>query len=187
MKLFHCDNCGSAVFFENVKCLHCASTLAFLPDRLSLNAIEQVPEAEGLWRRIRKNRPSARHYRLCQNSTQQEACNFAIPAADPNPLCVCCRLTQMLPDLSTPGNHARWFRIEVAKRRFFEVLVNGSGQEVFPGRLDDIGQLVEGLRLEHQSGPGLILHVARQGCGFDPRSEQHADGERQQRQSGIHE
>jgi len=36
MKLFHCDNCGSAVFFENVKCLHCASTLAFLPDRLSL-------------------------------------------------------------------------------------------------------------------------------------------------------
>ena len=122
MKLFHCDNCGSAVFFENVKCLHCASTLAFLPDRLSLNAIEQVPEAEGLWRRIRKNRPSARHYRLCQNSTQQEACNFAIPAADPNPLCVCCRLTQMLPDLSTPGNHARWFRIEVAKRRLFYTL-----------------------------------------------------------------
>ncbi|MDB5946885.1 MAG: hypothetical protein JWQ33_1911, partial [Ramlibacter sp.] len=117
MKFFHCDNCGSAVFFENVQCLHCTSALAFLPDRMTLNAIEPVPQEEGLWRRIRKTRPSSHHYRLCQNNTQQQACNFAVPAADPNPLCVCCRLTQILPDLSTPGNHERWYRIEAAKRR----------------------------------------------------------------------
>ena len=122
MKLFHCDNCGNVAFFENVKCLHCGSTLAFLPDRLSLNAIEPEPDAQGMWRRIRKSRPTTRQYRLCQNSTDQEACNFAIPAADPNALCVCCRLTQMVPDLSIPGNHERWFRVELAKRRLFYTL-----------------------------------------------------------------
>jgi hypothetical protein len=123
MKLFHCDSCGSALFFENVKCLHCGSALAFLPDRLSMSAIEPVPQAQDLWRRkTRRSTPSSRHYRLCQNQTQRQACNFAIPEADPNPLCVCCRLTQILPDLSTPGNHERWYRIEAAKRRLFYTL-----------------------------------------------------------------
>lgn len=128
MKIFHCDKCASALFFENVVCLHCASPLAFLPDRLSMAAIEPVSpsqslsKGEGLWRRQRKDRPSKRQYRLCQNNTQQQACNFAIPQTDPNPLCVCCRLTQILPDLSIPGNHERWYRIEAAKRRLFYTL-----------------------------------------------------------------
>jgi hypothetical protein len=122
MKLFHCDHCASALFFENVSCLHCGSPLAFLPDRLSMAAIEPVPEEDGLWRRRSKGRPSSRHYRLCANNTEQQACNFAVPAADPNPLCVCCRLTSILPDLSAPGNHERWYRIEVAKRRLFYTL-----------------------------------------------------------------
>lgn len=101
MKLFHCDGCGNALFFENVKCLHCGSELVFLPTRMALAAIEPVPEAQGLWRRKKPGAtPSSRHYRLCQNNIQQQACNFAVPASDPNPLCVSCRLTQLLPDLS---------------------------------------------------------------------------------------
>ena len=123
MKLFRCESCGSALFFENVKCLHCASDLAFLPTRMALAAIEPVPEARGLWRRKkRQNAPSLRHYRLCQNNTDQRACNFAIPESDPNSLCVCCRLTQVLPDLSVEGNHGRWRRVEAAKRRLFYTL-----------------------------------------------------------------
>ena len=123
MKLFHCDDCGNALFFENVKCLHCGSELAFLPPRMALAAIEPTPEAQGLWRRKKPGAtPSSRHYRLCQNNTQQQACNFAVPANDPNPLCVSCRLTQLLPDLSVEGNHARWYRIEAAKRRLFYTL-----------------------------------------------------------------
>ena len=123
MKLFHCDSCGSAVFFENVKCLRCGSELAFLPTRMALAAIEQVPQAPGLWRRIKQGEaPSLRHFRLCQNNSEQQACNFAVPDADPNPLCVCCRLTQILPDLSVDGNRERWFRIEEAKRRLFYTL-----------------------------------------------------------------
>lgn len=126
MKTFRCDHCGHPLFFENVQCLQCGSVLAFLPDRLALCAVEPVPggDAPGLWRRRVSRRRSAevRHYRLCSNHTDRQACNFAVAAEDPNPLCVSCRLTRILPDLSIPQNHERWYRIEVAKRRLFYTL-----------------------------------------------------------------
>jgi hypothetical protein len=61
-------------------------------------------------------------YRLCANNVEKQACNFAVPEHDPNPLCVSCRQTRVLPDLSVPGNAERWYRIEVAKRRLFYTL-----------------------------------------------------------------
>jgi hypothetical protein len=126
MKTFRCDHCGHPLFFENVQCLQCGSALAFLPDRLALCAVEPVPgrEGAGLWRRKLPRRRSAetRHYRLCSNHTDKQACNFAVPAGDPNPLCVSCRQTRILPDLSVPQNHERWYRIEQAKRRLFYTL-----------------------------------------------------------------
>jgi len=125
MKTFRCDNCGHPLFFENVQCLQCGSDLAFLPDRLALCAVEQVPGAEaGLWRRKTRKRfkGKAGHYRLCHNHTEYQACNFAVQASDPNVLCVSCRQTRILPDLSVPENRERWYRIEVAKRRLFYTL-----------------------------------------------------------------
>jgi hypothetical protein len=124
MKTFHCQFCGHAVFFENVQCLQCGSALAFLPDRLNMAAIEPVTEeAEDLWRpRTRGRKPSAARYRQCLNHTTQNACNFAVRSGDPNPLCVSCRLTRVLPDLSIPDNPVRWYRLEVAKRRLFYTL-----------------------------------------------------------------
>jgi hypothetical protein len=124
MKTFHCQYCGHPLFFENVECLKCNSALAFLPDRLNMAAIEEVAGEEGVWRpRVRgKKKQSASRYRLCDNHTKQNACNFAVPVADPNPLCVACRLTRVLPDLTQPENPARWYRLEVAKRRLFYTL-----------------------------------------------------------------
>jgi hypothetical protein len=126
MKTFRCDNCGHPLFFENVTCLQCGSALAFLPDRLALCAVEPVPgkEQEGLWRRKTQQRrkSDSREYRLCRNHVEHQACNFAVPSGDPNPLCVSCRQTRILPDLSLPENHDRWYRIEVAKRRLFYTL-----------------------------------------------------------------
>ena len=153
MKLFHCDHCGHALFFENVKCLHCGSQLAFLPTRMALAAIEEVPESAGLWRRKKQgNTPSSHHFRLCLNNTEHQACNFAIPQADPNPLCVSCRLTQILPDLSIEGNRERWYRVEAAKRRLFYTLArlglvsnnppNGQDGPVFQFLADLPGQQV---------------------------------------------
>jgi hypothetical protein len=124
MKTFHCQYCGHPIFFENVECLQCHSALAFLPDRLNMAAVEQAGDgAEGTWRpRTRgKNKHTAR-YRLCHNHSSPNACNFAVPADDPNPLCVACRLTHTIPDLSVPGNGERWYQVEVAKRRLFYTL-----------------------------------------------------------------
>ena len=125
MRTFRCDNCGHPLFFENVRCLQCASDLAFLPYRMALCAIEPVPDGEqGLWRRKSPSRRKAspQTWRLCQNNIQHQACNFAVPAQDPNPLCVSCRQTRILPDLSVPANHERWHRVEIAKRRLFYTL-----------------------------------------------------------------
>ena len=123
MKTFRCDHCGHPLFFENVTCLQCGSSLAFLPDRLALCAVEPT-EGEGLWRRKTASgrMEGAPKYRLCHNTTAYQACNFAVPEGDPNPLCVSCRQTRVLPDLSIPGNVDRWFQIEAAKRRLFFTL-----------------------------------------------------------------
>jgi len=123
MKTFHCQYCGHPLFFENVECLRCGSALAFLPDRMNMAAIEPVPDGGELWRpRARGTKASSGRYRLCHNHTTQNACNFAVPAEDPNPLCVACRLTRVLPDLSQPENPQRWYKLEVAKRRLFYTL-----------------------------------------------------------------
>ncbi|MBA3771019.1 MAG: putative zinc-binding peptidase [Ramlibacter sp.] len=126
MKTFRCDSCGHPLFFENVQCLQCGSALAFLPDRLALCAVEPVEgEEESLWRRRTRQRRKAndhQQYRLCRNHTEYQACNFAVPTTDSNPMCVSCRQTRVLPDLSLPENQERWFRIEAAKRRLFYTL-----------------------------------------------------------------
>jgi hypothetical protein len=123
MKTFHCQYCGHPIFFENVECLQCNSALAFLPDRLNMAAVEPVPDAEDLWRpRGRGKKAHPARYRMCHNHSAQNSCNFAVPADDPNPLCVACRLTHMIPDLSQPENGLRWYRLEVAKRRLFYTL-----------------------------------------------------------------
>ncbi|MCJ0765121.1 zinc-binding metallopeptidase family protein [Variovorax terrae] len=123
MKIFNCDHCGHPVFFENVTCLNCDSTLAFLPGPLTLAALEPVPgaAAPALWQR-RDGEADGTRYRMCRNHDLYQACNFAVPADDANPLCLSCRQTRLLPDLSAPSNLERWYRIEAAKRRLYYTL-----------------------------------------------------------------
>lgn len=54
----------------------------------------------------------------CNNRQTAVACNWMLddPETGSN-LCGSCRLTRTIPDLSVPGNPARWARIEAAKRR----------------------------------------------------------------------
>ncbi len=124
MRLFRCDRCGNALYFENWRCLQCGSDLAFLPDCMDLCAIDPAPaDGPALWRRHQAPAgEAARRWRLCRHHAQTQACNFAIPAHDTHPLCVSCRQTRVLPDLSAPGNTERWYRLEVAKRRLFFTL-----------------------------------------------------------------
>jgi hypothetical protein len=119
MKIFRCDHCRQLVFFENVRCLNCGRPLAYLPDLGVIGSLEPdgpdhwtspIPRAEG-WR-----------YRLCRNYTEQDVCNWAVPADDPNPLCASCRLTRVIPDLARDGHKAAWYKLEVAKRRLVYTL-----------------------------------------------------------------
>jgi hypothetical protein len=144
VKTFRCDHCGHPLFFENVQCLKCGSELAFLPDRLALCAVEPVGEA-GLWRRKASERHQSRsgRYRLCHNHVQYQACNFAVQDSDPNVLCVSCRQTRILPDLSVPENRQRWYRIEVAKRRLFYTLAKLGLVSVAPPKGERDGPVFE--------------------------------------------
>jgi hypothetical protein len=135
MQIFSCDHCGHPVFFENVQCLQCGSALAFVPERMAVTAIEpvdtqqatpadpQMPAPEPTWRPRSTDDGAALQYRLCQNQTRYQACNFTVAADDPQALCMSCRQTRILPDLSVPENVPRWVRIETAKRRLLYTLL----------------------------------------------------------------
>ncbi len=185
MNTFHCNHCGQPLFFENVKCLRCGSDLAFLPDRLALAAIEPVPgDGAAWWPRGGGRRGAAeRAYRLCRNHTEYHACNFAVPTEDPNPLCVSCRLTRLLPDLSVADNHERWYRIEVAKRRLFYTLAKLALVAVDPpnGRRD--GPLFEFLA----DVPGRQVLTGHAGGVITLNVAEADDAERVRRRVALHE
>lgn len=138
MQVFQCDQCSHPVFFENVQCLQCGSALAFVPERMAVTAIEPLalqqgmavplagdaPPPEPLWQaRSDAGAAHAPQYRLCQNQARYQACNFTVAADDPNALCMSCRQTRILPDLSVPENVPRWVRVETAKRRLVYTLL----------------------------------------------------------------
>lgn len=111
MKLFHCSHCGYVVFFDSFQCVHCASTLAFIPERLEMSALAPVEGSEELWEVrppeaataqvapalhvLASATPDASNaplrYRLCSNRKGYNACNFTVlcdgtadlPEADP--------------------------------------------------------------------------------------------------------
>lgn len=120
MKTFHCTHCQNLVFFENVRCLNCGHSLAFLPD-LGVMGASSEP-SEGLWRADRGPADS-RRYRLCANYDLVSVCNWGVPADEPGDFCRSCRLNRTIPQLSSERNRVAWFRLEVAKRRMLYTLL----------------------------------------------------------------
>src|SRR4051812_24272792 len=86
MRVFHCDHCSLPVFFENTFCGRCGHKLAYLPD---LKVVASLDPADGrsgelgtacaLWTSPIE-RANGRHYRLCENYTKYDVCNWALPA-----------------------------------------------------------------------------------------------------------
>lgn len=120
MKVFRCDHCQQLVFFENVECVHCHHRLAYLPE---FRVVASLDPAGGDRWTTPVPRAKGRAYRLCRNYAVENVCNWAVPADDPDPLCVSCRLTQVIPDLTKDGNRAAWYKMEVAKRRLAYTLL----------------------------------------------------------------
>lgn len=121
MKVFHCDHCGALVFFENVTCVNCGHTLAFLPDLSVVGSLEVAPESTANTPPPRWVSPlpqaQGRKYRLCANYTNHDICNWALTEDDTAALCLSCRLTTIVPDVNDPAQRAAWYKLEVAKRR----------------------------------------------------------------------
>ena len=117
MKQFTCSKCGNRVFFENLTCETCGSTLGYAPEEQRMLAFEPAPE--GAWRR--QGHPGV-EYRACVNR-ESGVCNWMVPAASSHHHCLSCRTTHTIPELTKPENHGYWAALEQAKRRLFYTLV----------------------------------------------------------------
>ncbi len=120
MKVYHCGHCDQLVFFENTTCVNCGHVLAFLPDRMEMGTLEAA--GDNLWRAV-SAADSEGTYRLCQNYSQENVCNWAVPADDPSPFCQSCRLTRVIPLMNSVEDREAWARVETAKRRMLYSLL----------------------------------------------------------------
>lgn len=141
MQVFNCSYCGNLVFFNSVHCVHCGHTLAFVPDRMAMHAMEPLRETDalpGIFTLLPAG-TSAQRYRQCFNYTQWNNCNFAVPEHSHNLQCIACRQTTQLPDLSSASNVAAWSQMESAKRQLFYTLARLGMQSVDDSPLPDPG------------------------------------------------
>jgi hypothetical protein len=181
VKAFHCDGCGSLVFFENVKCITCGRVLGFLPGSGELAALE--PVENGAWRALSQDQDDQTHH-FCNNGQQYEVCNWMVAADDPNSFCASCRLNALIPNLSLQGNLDRWHKLEISKRRIIYTVMR-------------LGLPLEGVPEEHR--PPLRFHFVGDQAGLPTALTGHLNGlivintaeadddERERRRVNFHE
>jgi hypothetical protein len=180
MRTFYCETCNSLVFFENSRCIKCGHALGFLPEPGELSALE--PAGNDAWRPLAAGQNQL--YRLCDNARRHQICNWMIPVNDPNPFCVSCRLTTLVPDLTVPGNVERWHKVEKAKRRLIYTIMRlGLPTEAAP----------------QENRPALRFHFVADIPGAPPPLTGHSNGlivlniaeaddaERERRRVNLHE
>jgi hypothetical protein len=116
MRLFKCQACGQAIYFENRFCGSCGHALGYLPITGELAALE--PEGDHFAALTRK-RPMVRY---CEN-IEYDGCNWLVAADGEAQFCLACRHNHTIPDLSIDENLFRWQKMEVAKHRLFYTLI----------------------------------------------------------------
>jgi hypothetical protein len=114
---FACGHCGHLVFFENTKCLNCATPQGFVPERLELVALEG---------------DAGRRLYRCANQALA-GCNWMVGAE--GELCRSCELTRTRPNDADDVGLAEFARAEAAKRRVIMQLLDLGLPGVSPGEL----------------------------------------------------
>ena len=117
MKLFACDHCGHALYFENVVCEHCGHRLGYVPEANALVSLESDDDG---W--TAPHLPGHR-FVFCANA-QFGACNWLVeakPGADV--YCRACRHNELVPPFEDAAMLVRWQVIERAKKRLFYSLL----------------------------------------------------------------
>jgi len=120
MKLFRCDHCGHALYFENTVCESCGHRQGYAPEINALVALEPEQDGGEVW--IAPRRRGGR-YVFCHNAVYG-ACNWLVPVnPGGDPFCLACRHNEVVPSLDDPVNLDRWQTIERAKKRLFYSLL----------------------------------------------------------------
>jgi hypothetical protein len=122
MKLFQCQNCGQALYFENTRCERCGLALGYLPERETITALEQEPAIPGVKQTVWRALADQNTYRYCANAAY-DVCNWLVSTKRPDAFCLACRHNRVIPDLSFADNLEKWRTLEVAKHRLFYTLV----------------------------------------------------------------
>ena len=116
MRLFECQACGQALYFENTLCESCGHRLGYLPEQAEMSALE--PEGE-VWRPLADVENT---YRFCAN-VEYASCNWLVPADSDSIFCLACRHNRVIPNLGDERSLIFWRRIEVAKHRLIYSLL----------------------------------------------------------------
>ncbi|WP_428542621.1 zinc-binding metallopeptidase family protein [Rhodopila sp.] len=116
MRLFECQSCGSALYFDNTRCETCGHRLGYLPQQMTISALQ--PDGN-LFRPLASwDHPM----RFCNNAANL-ACNWLVAADGDATQCPACRHNRIIPDLTQPSNLHRWQRLEAAKHQLFYSLM----------------------------------------------------------------
>jgi hypothetical protein len=186
MRIFHCDHCGKPIFFENTICGNCGHKLAYMPDLKLVASLDVTSKSDsvGPLYTTPVRQSEGLTYRLCSNYTTHNACNWAVPSGDTNALCMSCRLTQVIPDISMPKNLAAWYRVEVAKRRVVYSLM----EHELPVRNrfeDPVGGLAFYFKADPAGGPRVL--TGHNDGVITLNIDEADDVEREKRRVSMHE
>ncbi|MDB4974504.1 MAG: hypothetical protein JWN48_2845 [Myxococcaceae bacterium] len=124
MRAFACNHCGQLLFFENSHCLRCGTALGFVPEQLTLCALEPVG-----WDRYRtvddgsSERARTERYKRCARAGIA-SCNWLLHGDDSEDVCVSCRLTHSAPVMQTDAAMRAFAQAEAAKRRLLYQLLD---------------------------------------------------------------
>lgn len=109
MKIFECDHCRHALFFENHRCEKCGHLMGYSAenqDILTFDPAKLVMESD----------KDGQLYRYCANR-EFDVCNWLIPLENGEKYCKACELNRTIPNLSDRQNFRKWQKLEVAKHR----------------------------------------------------------------------
>lgn len=110
MRRFLCPNCSNQVHFNNSQCITCGAVLGYLPLQDQIVILGDAFVARDGGQHACANRHLIGCNWLCEDSEQRE-------------LCLSCKHTTKIPNLSDDEKRSRWGRLERAKRRLFYSLI----------------------------------------------------------------
>jgi hypothetical protein len=117
MRVNSCENCGAAVYFDNVVCENCSNALGFDAEHREMRTLFSNGNGQVA---TKARRGPAKVY--CANY-EHHVCNWLVPESSQGSLCLSCGLNETIPDLTVTENIEHWFEFEKAKRRLIYALL----------------------------------------------------------------